>query len=231
MPLTSPTGAENASTATFDEHPPSGSDSSTLGTAGLWVASSTSGQPDDELLDLYYDGFHRAHPCALPLCFMKQKINDRTPGIELLVAVINFIGSLFSSKYDTDLFEQQVKALLPQQPLVTGYEIQALLMYSIALYWCNDVSTSRELLNDATGKAILIGMHLREFADMESLEDPILAESWRRTWWGLYLTDLHMTATSHDGFLRTSQMYLTTTTDFPCSEAEYAAGVRILRSL
>jgi hypothetical protein len=152
--------------------------------------------------------------------------DDTTPGVKLLVQVMRFIGSLYSPKTWSGPLEDLVKAELAlQQPYTTGFEVQALILYSIALYWCNDTQKSRELLDLATTKAFSLGMNRKEFATDHSGGDPVLAESWRRTWWQLYLTDAHIASSTHATRFGTSQRDVAATVDLPCEESEYCSGV------
>jgi hypothetical protein len=193
---------------------------------GLSPGSNSGSLVQVPLLELYFTFFHPAQPCALPLLFLRQKMNDDVPGMRLLVLVLQFIGSLYSPKVMSADLEDQVKAALAErQPNTNAFEVQALVLYSTAVYWCNEMETARELLDEATRKALALGMNFREFAAENSGGDSVLAESWRRTWWQLYLTDEHLTASNHASFFGTSQRYVLATVELPCEEAEYCSGV------
>jgi hypothetical protein len=145
----------------------------------------------------------------------------------LLIAVMKFIGSLYSPTVPSSPLEDEVRLALTQwQPWTSGYEIQALTLYSIATFWCDDLPRSRELLDLAATKALAIGMNLQQYATDNSGDDAVLAESLRRTWWQIYIADLHFTATNHETDLRISQRYIIATVDLPCEELEYMLGVR-----
>jgi hypothetical protein len=147
--------------------------------------------------------------------------------MNLLITVMRFIGSLYSSALPSSPLENQVRlALIQSQPWTSGYEIQALTLYSIASYWCDDGPRSRELLDLAATKALNIGMNLKQYAAENSGGDAVLAESWRRTWWQIYITDLHITASDHETNLCISQQNAVITVDLPCEEYEYSSGVR-----
>jgi hypothetical protein len=208
----------------------SGSSSASPGSDDLTSGPSFGAPSQEPLLDLYYTYFHTSHPCALPKNVMKQKLNDDIPGVKLLTLVMRFIGCLYApivcSKICSQPLEEQVKVeLAVQQLYTTGYEIQALTLYSLAIFWCDDLHRSREILDDATTKALALGMNLREFATDHSGGDPVLAESWRRTWWLLYLTDAHLASSTHATYFTTSQRNITATVDLPCEESQYISGV------
>ncbi|KAA8645275.1 fungal specific transcription factor domain-containing protein [Aspergillus tanneri] len=71
---------------------------------------------------------------------------------------------------------------------VNGYTILALLLLSITTYAQDDSTRARTLLDQAIYMAVEVGMNSRIFANRE--KDPVWAESWRRTYWGLYTTNL-----------------------------------------
>jgi hypothetical protein len=178
------------------------------------------------LLELYYTYFHSAQPCALPLRFLRQKESENPPGIKLLVNVLQFIGSLYAPKVKSGPLEELVKASLREsRPIPNGFEVQALVLYSIAVYWCDEIERARGLLDEAIRKAIALGMNYQAFASKNSNGDPVLAESWRRTWWQLYSTDAHIASSSHVPHFGTSQRIITCTVELPCEEDEYYSGV------
>lgn len=183
----------------------------------------------EPLLELYYDNFHGSHPCVLPSRYLNERSTDGTPGMRLLIAVMRFIGSLYSPTVPSSILDDEVKVALTQsQPWTSGYEIQAITLYSIATFWCDDFQRSKKLLDLAATKALAIGMNLKEYATENSGGDAVLAESLRRTWWQIYITDLHIAATNHEINLRVSRRNTIVTVDLPCEECEYMSGVRQL---
>lgn len=67
------------------------------------------------------------------------------------------------------------------------------------------------------------GLYQREFATAQGEGDPVLQESWRRTWWMVYITDGY-----YAGTLGTSELSVVdveATVDLPCHESEYESGV------
>lgn len=181
----------------------------------------------EPLLELYYDNFHGSHPCVLPIRFLNEGSTRGAPGMSLLIAVMRFIGSLYSPTIPSSLLDDEVKLALAQsQPWTTSYEIQAITLYSIATFWYDDLQRSKELLDLAATKALAVGMNLKQYATEHSGGDAVIAESLRRTWWQIYVTDLHITATRHEIDLRISRRNTIMTVDLPCEECEYMLGVR-----
>ena len=101
---------------------------------------------------------------------------------------MQYIGSLYaqdlsSSDYKDIVYNQL--SILGMPP--NGFTVQALLLTAIAMHAEDEMERARIILDRAICMALEIRMNSRTFANME--RDPVLAESWRRTYWGLYVTD------------------------------------------
>lgn len=119
--------------------------------------------------------------------------------------------------------------MLPVQPEITnhasvdGYSVQANLLLSLARSMCSEQYAAEELLAQAIQQANNIGMHTNIFSETTETYDPVLAESWRRTWWMLYVTHLNYAVIRRD--------YTTTlnSADYdvalPCEDEEYFSMV------
>lgn len=180
---------------------------------------------DSVLLGLYYEFFHAAHPCVLPRQFLN--IYSKESAIQPLLLVLDYIGSLFATSTSSIPLHQDIEIYLAsirsRTRSITGFDVQAVLLYSIAIYWCNEPDTGVELLDEAIRLALELGMNRREFALENHQNDPVLAESWRRTWWQIYVTDAHIAGSTHKFPFRCSHLEMTV--DLPCEELDYALGV------
>jgi hypothetical protein len=180
---------------------------------------------DSVLLGLYYEFFHAAHPCVLPRQFLN--IYSKESAIQPLLLVLDYIGSLFATSIPSKPLHQDIEIYLAsirsRTRSITGFDVQAVLLYSIAIYWCNEPDTGVELLDEAIRLALELGMNRREFAQENHKNDPVLAESWRRTWWQIYITDAHIAGSTHKFPFRCSHIEITI--DLPCEELDYASGV------
>ncbi|OQE46957.1 hypothetical protein PENCOP_c001G06717 [Penicillium coprophilum] len=203
---------------------PTISSSSSAATNGEIESSSNSAS---SFLSLYYEFFHAAHPCALPFQFFKTRLNE--PKIQPLLRVMCYIGSIFDISCQPQLLESwaqrardsiaEIRSLI--RPF-TPFDVQALLLYSIAVYWCNKTESGVELLDEAIRMAVALGMNRKEFASTNAEVDTVLEESWRRTWWVIYITDAHIAGSTHTYPFRTSGIEITI--DFPCEEEQYETG-------
>ena len=101
---------------------------------------------------------------------------------------MQYIGSLyardFSSSELRDIAFSQLD--IPGLP-PNGFSVLALLLAAIAMHAEDEMERARITLDRAIYMALEIRMNSRTFANME--RDPVLAESWRRTYWGLYVID------------------------------------------
>jgi hypothetical protein len=66
-------------------------------------------------------------------------------------------------------------------------------------------------------------MNRQEYAGQNGEHNPVLEESWRRTWWSLYITDCLFAGIRGESkfALRT----IASTVDLPCEECLYNNGV------
>lgn len=187
-----------------------------------WNASS------DHYIGLYYQDFHHLHPCVLPRKCLDKMLEDPSnlPRLELLLSVMRSIGTLYSpfSQRRQDKIAHRISSGI--DPVQDAFSVQCLLLNSVALYWCGQEESSREEMDRAIGIALSISMHSCTFATDHGLEDPVLEESWRRTWWQLCIVDAYYAAMLH----QTSPLMCRpdVTTELPCEETEYESCVCLL---
>ncbi|KAJ5773705.1 hypothetical protein N7457_008601 [Penicillium paradoxum] len=149
-----------------------------------------------QFLNLYYEFFHAAHPCILPLQVLKDRLTETQ--LQPLIQVICYVGSVFDNSHPqlSESLAQQahesVAEIRAQTRRLNPFDVQALLLYSIAIYWCNKTQNGVELLDEAIRMAVALGMNKKEFAQTYGEADPVVEESWRRTWWVIYITDAHI---------------------------------------
>jgi hypothetical protein len=192
--------------------------------SGEWSFSAT---PAEQLLSFYYTFFHSAHPCVLPQSSLERRSANDPPALQPLLLVMQYIGSLFTSSIPSQPLEDSVLRSLAsyreKKIPITGYLVQALVLYAIAVYWCDDIPRGLSLLDESIDLATSLGMHLQGYAVQHGEGDPILEESWRRTWWQVYITDAHIAGSTHTFPFRTSSIKMTA--DLPCEEQCYESGV------
>ncbi|KAL4793945.1 hypothetical protein BDV19DRAFT_206962 [Aspergillus venezuelensis] len=173
----------------------------------------------------YYASFHAAHPCALPKWALKQRLASDEKGLERLVAVIRYIGSIYARsdlsealKVEAETAVSNIGGNIP----ATGFDVQAVLLLSIGTYWENEPDRALRFLDKAIALALDLGMQKQEYAYANGNSDPLLEECWRRTWWQVYMTDAHIAGSTSTFPFKTSGLEMSC--DLPCDEASYESG-------
>ncbi|KZM26588.1 DNA binding [Ascochyta rabiei] len=180
----------------------------------------------DQLLIKYYVCFHVAHPCVLPRWSLLLRLTSEPVASDTLLPVLLYIGSIFTDVVDSGPLAEAASRAVSAARLRPGpldpYYIQALLLYAIAVYWCNEPRRGRDLLNEVICGALTLEMQRMEFASRYGQGDPVLQESWRRTWWTIYITDAHIAGSTHS--FPTQSGAVEITTGLPCEEHKYESG-------
>lgn len=185
----------------------------------------------DRCFEAFYHFFHPGHPFVLPKEFFLRMVKDGSaPNLNVVMAAMRYIGCLYVDG-GVALQNYRDEALrlcyLPSTPK-DGFLIQALLILIIGLDGEANQPKARELLADCERLALEIDLNKREFAAMHGRGKPVLEESWRRTWWDLYVCD-GMIAGVH----RVTKFLLFpihADVGLPCEEHEYHSGVRVFVS-
>ncbi|KAM5350033.1 hypothetical protein ACJ41O_006538 [Fusarium nematophilum] len=100
--------------------------------------------------------------------------------------------------------------------------VQSRLLYSIALFWHNYKAEAKREMDAAGRLARDLGMFHCRFATEHGGGDSVLTESWRRTWWELYIVDGNYAGTL--GTMNFVVLDIEATVDLPCEEDEYESG-------
>lgn len=174
--------------------------------------------PEARLVHLYYAGFHQAHPILVPAAFYsRQEYPD------YLHQVVRFIGSHYSKVLSGDDFLEQTTTLLlgsddPSSPAM----VQALLLFSVIMSARNDRREALSAMSRAVTLALELGMYRADFAERYADGCAVRVESLRRTWWELFIWEIHLALPESRLTLRcsdvVSEAYL------PCEEAAYTAA-------
>ncbi len=180
----------------------------------------------ERCFDSFYYHFYAAHPYVLPKeCFLRLLKDTPAGSLDHLLAAMRYIGSLYLDAGPARamfLDEALRLAYLPTCPQ-DGFLLQALLMLVVALDGNCQQDRARQLLADCERIAIELGLNSRDFAAANGRGSPVLEESWRRTWWDLYVVD-GMIAGVHRV---TNFLLFDVNCDvaLPCEEHQYLSGV------
>ncbi|KEF53212.1 uncharacterized protein A1O9_10660 [Exophiala aquamarina CBS 119918] len=181
----------------------------------------------DPCIDLYYKHFHRFHPCVLPRRCLEKKLQDTTNQASLrpLIAVMRYVGSLYCQSDQADRLRGNANSIGVKtgRDLQDPFMVQYHLINSVAQYWCGEAAQSREEMDRAISLAMDLKMHRQEFAVTYGQGDSVLQESWRRTWWQIYVVDAYYAAMKNATTFPTYDVDVTT--ELPCEEYEYESGV------
>ncbi|KAJ5558710.1 hypothetical protein N7535_009411 [Penicillium sp. DV-2018c] len=183
-------------------------------TAGSTRTASLS---DERLPRLYYENFHVAHPILVP----SSLYHDRNYPHFLQLAV-HFVGSHYIASVPSQPYKDQVLAELKTSPDRSVSMVQAWLIYSIALYARDEWTEAQDALSQGIDIALELGMNRWSFSSTANAECSIEAESIRRTWWELYVTDIFMAVP-----LKTTTFRCSTVPPevaLPCEESTYNNG-------
>lgn len=104
-----------------------------------------------------------------------------------------------------------------------GTFVQALFLLAIGLHIENDDEDSASVLTSAVALALELGLNRRDFAHINGENNSLLEESWRRTWWELFVIDGMMGGVNQKYNLQLMMVDMNVT--LPCEEIDYAPGV------
>ncbi|KAF2018316.1 hypothetical protein BU24DRAFT_168412 [Aaosphaeria arxii CBS 175.79] len=173
---------------------------------------------DEQLVNLYYLNFHNSHPILLPGCFYWERRYPR-----YLKAVVEFIGSHFSSATPSATLRDATARELAQGDQNTTEMVQARILYTILLFARNEVDEGQQMLDAAVKMAVSLGLHRRDFAASHSKGDAREEESLRRTWYELYITDACVAALQRKSTFPTHTIIADVL--LPCEDSLYSSEV------
>lgn len=176
-----------------------------------------SGFHDDRFLRLYYEYFHVTHPVLVPNAAYNSR---KYPGY--LQLVVNFIGSHYVPSSPTQWYKDQVITELTSNPDRSTCMVQAWLIYAIAMYARGECQEAQQAFSHSVDIALELGMNRWSFASSTHPERSIEAESTRRTWWELYITEIFMAASLKSNTFRCSTVRPEVA--LPCEETAYTGA-------
>ncbi|KAJ5577547.1 uncharacterized protein N7459_006511 [Penicillium hispanicum] len=182
---------------------------------------------NDPLIDSYYKNFHICHPFVLPRKHLTKLYQDpsRQHGLAPLIAALRFLGNIYHAREWSTALRDDVEAslspLLPSDPI----QVQCRILYSVAFFWHDSKAEAQSQMDRAAQLAIDLQMFRAEFAASQETDDQVQRESWRRTWWMLYVVDAYYAGTL--GTLNFRVMDIDVTVELPCNESAYESGVSI----
>lgn len=176
----------------------------------------------ERCIEAFYYHFYPAHPFILPRSNHFALKKERP--IEYLEAAMRYAGSFYVPQAPTVALglEAERSVYQPDCPK-DGFRVQAMLILAIGLDGYTYQEKALQILLDAQDLALEIGMNKREFAFMNGAGSQLLEESWRRTWWELYVTDGMIAGVHQKSTFRMKE--IPADVALPCEEREYMSGV------
>lgn len=173
-------------------------------------------------LDAYYQYFFPSHPFTLPKeQLLRHFATHRIPSLEL---AIQYVSSRFIEKADARPFKNALKqALLDNSPPRDGFTVQALLLLTIGLQAEDDQADANKALSLAIALALELGMNLANFALVNSGGKSVYIESWRRTYWQLYVVNGWLAGANPHSVFQLQDVL--SDVPLPCEEVDYPRGV------
>ena len=173
-----------------------------------------------KLPELYYRYFHDAHPILIP----QTHFNSFSSTLPVAVtSVIEYIGSCYSSTVDRNALRNTVETnVFSASREKSGHTVQALLLLAIAQHSVDLAIQAVQTLDSAIDLALELGLNRDSFRCACCKDSPILRESWRRTWWELYVIDGIIAAVHMKDHFRLHAHE--NDVALPCEESVYRAG-------
>ncbi|EQL00615.1 glucoamylase [Ophiocordyceps sinensis CO18] len=144
----------------------------------------------ERCLDSFYHHFFASHPFVLPREHLLRIAKGGMIGP--LIAAIRWVGSIYidvSPPTRDNLLEEACRlGYDPQRPR-DGFLVQSMVVLIVGLDGSCQQEKAREILNDVERLALEIDLNTRPFATLHGQGIPVLEESWRRTWWDLFVVD------------------------------------------
>lgn len=170
------------------------------------------------MIQLYYQNFHHSHPIIIPRKALNSSLSYLIP--PYLLSIMRYIGAHF---YPNPSVKQSLRlaaySVLSDTSLRDGFKVQGLLLLAIVDHSNGLEQSAQRSIHAAITLALEIGMHEAYFASDHSFDHPILEESWRRTYWELYIVDGLLSAMREQSPFRL--FHQPASVHLPCAERMY----------
>ena len=176
----------------------------------------TSPAPKPYYVSAFYSSFWPAHPFLPPMRHLEEHL-EKSEGTGLSI-IIDLIGSKYANLHYGRLGSLNDQQSLPQYPQ-SGPSVQALILLAIFYHMTNNKAEAQAALREAVRIALFIGLDKKTFAFDHGRGIPSIEESWRRTWWKLYILDVMFAALNQTSDLQLKGVLLEVF--LPCEEATY----------
>lgn len=182
----------------------------------------------DPMIQYYYQGFHRSHPFIIPRKALNTPLSSRIPHSTL--SIMRYIGAHYHpDPRFKDMFRNPAYAGLADGSVFNGFRVQNMLLLAIVDHAQGNEDGAQQTIQSAITLALETGMDRANFARENAWGSPILEESWRRTYWELYVINGMLAAMrDQNSFLLHSHA---SQVGLPCEEWVYNACHPVCRIL
>ncbi|CAL3962388.1 unnamed protein product [Diplocarpon coronariae] len=175
----------------------------------------------ERCIEAFYHHFYPAHPFALPRANYGSLRREKP--VEYLEAAMRYVGSFYVSQAPTAALGLEAERSLYQADCPRdSFRVQAMLILAIGLDGSTYQEKALQILLDAQDAALEMGMNKREFAVRNGGGSAVLEESWRRTWWELYIIDGMIAGVHQKSNFRMKDILADVL--LPCEERGYVSG-------
>lgn len=181
----------------------------------------------ERCLSSFYQNFHASHPFVLPKETLLRLSHETS--VEPLLASMRWAGSLYIDvpSARASLLDEAYQRVCNPQAVHDGFLVQAMMVLIIGMDGMTMNDKARAMLMSVEKIAVEIALNTRLFATYHGRGMPILEESWRRTWWDLFVID-GMIAGVHR-MTNFALFDVPTDVALPCEEDEFMSGVSFNR--
>ena len=174
----------------------------------------------EPMIQLYYQGFHRSHPFLVPRKALNTSLARRIP--ESTLSIMRYIGAHYHPDPSfQEIFQHPAYAGLADESVFPGFRVQNMLLLAIVEHAHADEDSAQHTLQMAITLALESGMNQASFAAENSGGSAVMEESWRRTFWELYVINGVLAAMrDQKSFTLYGQA---AEVGLPCDEATYNA--------
>jgi hypothetical protein len=178
----------------------------------------------DRLLQLYFENFWPSLPFVLPLHYLQWRQSRNEHGMEALLLVLQYVGAIYAPWTSSAPYRETALHVLDSPFLAhTPFNVQALLLFAVAEYHSDNKQEGQKRLNVAVKIALELRMNEQAFAQAYGEGNPVLEESWRRTFYFLLFADQDLAV--HSNIPLCTLANVSNTVDLPCDDVFFISGL------
>jgi hypothetical protein len=176
------------------------------------------------LTNAFYAYFFPSHPFLLPRNQMLELLH--TTELGHLELAIQYIGSFYVTAAPTRAYQEALQQyLMRNNPPKDGTLVQAMLLLAVGLHISDQEDESTTVMYSALELALDLGMNQRSYVTSNGRNNSLFEESWRRTWWELFVIDGLFSGVNAKYKMQLQKV--DTNMPLPCEEVDYIRGVCI----